>query len=156
MTSDDSVEFRGSSWRATSRRNFDSSIVRKYSSATGLYNTNRKNEGESTAKRFPRVRYPSKLNRRNQKVSRYFRAVIGRTAKSADRVQTRIRAIKAFLLRDFYATCFNFLAFKGHHGETNLTLEFIIPELHPSAISVVLSSSLSRRNAEYYRGARRC
>lgn len=155
MTSD-SVEFRGSSWRATSRRNFDSSIVRKYSSATGLYNTNRKNEGESTAKRFPRVRYPSKLNRRNQKVSRYFRAVIGRTARSADRVQIHIRAVKAFLSRDFYATCFNFLAFKSHHGETNLTLEFIIPELYLSAISVGLSSRLARRNAEYHRGARRC
>lgn len=109
----------GSSWRATSRQNFDSGMVRKYSSATGLYNTNRKNEGESTAKRFPRVRYPSKLNRRNQKVSRYFRAVIGRTAKSADRVQTHIRAVKAFLLRDFYAMCFNFLAFKGHVGIYN-------------------------------------
>lgn len=153
MTSD-SVEFRGSSWRATSRQNFDSSIVRKYSSATGLYNTNRKNEGESTAKRFPRVRYPSKLNRRNQKVSRYFRGVvIGRTAKSADRVQTHIRAVKAFLLRDFYATCFDLLAFKGH-GETNLTLEFIIPELRLSAISRS-SSPVARRNAEYYRDARR-
>lgn len=153
MTSD-SVEFRGSSWRATSRQNFDSSIVRKYSSATGLYNTNRKNEGESTAKRFPRMRYPSKLNWRNQKVSRYFRGVIGRTAKSADRVQTHIRAVKAFLLRDFYAMCFDFLAFKGH-GETNLTLEFIIPELYLSAISRS-SSPVARRNAKYYRDARRC